>query len=64
VDTINVEVWEMLAPGENCDSGLVYLEGEQLNVYNFDEGAYFVHVEQPDGSLLTDSLAVIPTGNR
>ncbi len=64
VDTINVEVWGVLAPGENCDSGLVYLEGEQLNIYNFDEGTYFVHVKQPDGSLLTDSLAVVPEEGR
>ena len=64
MDTIKVEVWGMLAPGENCDSVMVYLEGEQLNVYNFDEGTYFVHVKQPDGSLLTDSLAVVPTGDR
>ncbi|MBE9512060.1 MAG: hypothetical protein IMY71_14420 [Bacteroidetes bacterium] len=63
-DTINVEVWGKLAPGENCDSGLVYLEGEQLNIINFDEGTYFVHVKQPDGSLLTDSLAVIPVVSR
>lgn len=63
-DTINIEVWGKLAPGENCDSGLVYLEGEQLNIVNFDEGTYFVHVYQPDGSLLTDSLAVIPAGDR
>ena len=64
VDTIDVEVWGKLAPGENCDSGLVYLGGEQLNIINFDEGIYFVHVYQPDGSLLTDSLAVIPTVSR
>jgi len=62
VDTINVEVWGKLAPGENCDSGLVYLEGEQLNIINFDEGIFFVHVKQPDGSLLTDSLTVVPSG--
>ena len=64
VDTINVEVWGKLVPGENCDSVMVYLEGEQLNIINFDEGTYFVHVKQPDGSLLTDSLAVVPTGDR
>lgn len=63
-DTINVEVWGKLAPGENCTSVMVYLEGEQLNIINFDEGTYFVHVYQPDGSLLTDSLAVIPAGDR
>ncbi len=64
IDTLIVEVLGMLAPGENCDSVMVYLEGEQLNVYNFDEGTYFVHVKQPDGSLLTDSLTVVPTGDR
>ena len=64
VDTIKVEVLGMLAPGENCDSVLVYLEGKQLIYVNFDEGTYFVHVRQPDGSLLTDSLAVIPAGDR
>ena len=64
VDTINIEVWGMLAPGENCDSGLVYLEGEQLNIINFYEGTYFVHVYQPDGSLLTDSLTVVLPGDR
>ena len=64
VDTINVEVWGKLAPGENCDSVMVYLEGEQLIIINFDEGIYFVHVKQPDGSLLTDSLTVVPTGDR
>ena len=63
-DTINVEVWGKLVPGENCDSGLVYLEGEQLNIINFDEGTYFVHVYQPDGSLLIDSLTVVPTGDK
>ena len=62
MDTINIEVWGMLAPGENCDSGLVYLEGEQLNVYDFYEGTYFMHVYQPDGSLLTDSLTVVLPG--
>jgi len=64
VDTIKVEVLGKLLPGENCDSVMVYLEGEQLNIINFDEGTYFVHVKQPDGSLLTDSLAVVPTGDR
>ena len=64
VDTIKVEVLGKLLPGENCDSVMVYLEGKQLNVYNFNEGTYFVHVRQPDGSLLTDSLAVVPTGDR
>ena len=64
VDTIDVEVWGKLAPGENCDSGLVYLEGEQLNILNFDEGIYFVHVYQPSGSLLTDSLTVVPAGDK
>jgi len=64
VDTIKVEVLGKLLPGENCDSVMVYLEGEQLNIINFDEGTYFVHVKQPDGSLLTDSLAVIPAGDR
>ncbi len=64
VDTINVEVWGKLAPGENCDSVIVYLDGEQLKILNFDEGTYFVHVKQPDGSLLIDSLAVVPTGDR
>ena len=64
VDTIKVEVLGKLLPGENCDSVMVYLEGEQLNILNFDEGTYFVHVKQPDGSLLTDSLAVIPAGDR
>ena len=64
VDTIDVEVWGKLAPGENCDSGLVYLEGEQLNIIYFDEGTYFVNVKQPDGSLLIDSLAVVPTGDK
>ena len=64
VDTIDVEVWGMLAPGENCDSVLVCLEGEQLNIIDFVEGTYFVHVKQPDGSLLIDSLAVVPTGDK
>ena len=64
VDTINVEVWGKLAPGENCDSVMVYLEGEQLDIINFDEGTYFLHVKQPDGSLLTDSLAVVLPGDR
>ena len=64
VDTIDVEVWGKLAPGENCDSVLVYLEGEQLKIINFDEGTYFVHVKQPGGGLLTDSLTVVPTGDR
>ena len=64
VDTINIEVWGMLTPGENCDSVLVCLEGEQLNIINFVEGTYFVHVKQPDGSLLIDSLAVVPTGDK
>ena len=63
-DTINVEVWGKLVPGENCDSGLVYLDGEILNIINFGEGIYFVHVYQPDGSLLADSLFVIPPGDR
>ena len=63
-DTINVEVWGKLAPGENCDSGLVYLEDEQLYVINFDEGFYFVHVYQPDGSILIDSLTIIPIVSR
>ena len=63
-DTINVEVWGMLEPGENCDSGLVYLDGEKLNIINFAEGIYFVHVYQPDGSLLADSLIVIPSLDR
>ncbi|NQU81877.1 MAG: hypothetical protein HQ543_10195 [Bacteroidetes bacterium] len=63
-DTIDVEVWGKLAPGDNCDSVLVYLEGEQLNIINFVEGTYFVHVKQPDGSLLIDSLAVVPTGDK
>ena len=62
VDTINVEVWGKLAPGENCDSVIVYLEGEQLKIINFDEGTYFVHVKQPGGGLLTDSLTVVPSG--
>lgn len=61
-DTINVEVWGKLAPGENCDSVIVYLEGEQLKIINFDEGTYFVHVKQPGGGLLTDSLTVVPAG--
>jgi len=64
VDTIDVEVWGKLAPGDDCTSVMVYLEGEQLNIINFDEGTYFVHIKQPDGSLLTDSLAVIPTVSR
>ncbi|MCK4700212.1 MAG: hypothetical protein KAT38_07750 [Bacteroidales bacterium] len=63
-DTINIEVWGKLAPGENCDSGLVYLEGEQLNIVNFDEGTFFVHVYQPNGGLLTDSLSVVPAGDK
>ena len=62
VDTINIEVWGMLTPGENCDSGLVYLEDEQLKIINFYEGTYFVHVKQPDGGLLTDSLTVVLPG--
>jgi hypothetical protein len=61
-DTINIEVWGKLAPGENCTSVMVYLEGEQLNILNFDEGTYFVHVKQPGGGLLTDSLTVVPSG--
>lgn len=61
-DTINVEVWGKLAPGENCTSVMVYLEGEQLKIINFDEGTYFVHVKQPGGGLLTDSLTVVPSG--
>ncbi len=64
VDTINIEVWGMLAPGENCDSGLVCLEGEKLNIINFYQGTYFVHVKQPDGSLLTDSLSVVLPGDK
>ena len=63
-DTINIEVWGKLAPGENCDSGLVYLEGEQLNIVNFNEGTYFVHVYQPNEGLLTDSLTVVPAGDK
>ena len=61
-DTINVEVWGKLAPAENCISDTIYLEGEQLQVFNIYEGTYFVHVRQPDGSLLTDSLTVVPVG--
>ena len=63
-DTIDIEVWAQLAPGENCASVMVYLEGEQLNIINFDEGTFFVHVRQPGGGLLTDSLTVIPAGYR
>lgn len=63
-DTIYVEVWGILSPGNNCAAVMVYLEGEQLHILNFDEGTYFVHIKQPDGSLLTDSIAVIPEGYR
>ena len=63
-DTLDIEVWGKLAPGEDCASVMVYLEGEQLNVINFDEGTFFVHVRQPGGGLLIDSLIVIPAGNK
>ena len=63
-DTIKIEVWGVLAPDEHCTDVIVTLEGEQLNVFNFDEGTYFVHVIQPDASLLTDSLTVISAVSR
>lgn len=63
-DTINVEVWGVLYPGDNCTTQMVYLEGEKLNIFNFDEGDYAIKINQPDGSLLTDSLTVISTVNR
>ncbi len=64
LDTIDVEVWGKQAPVENCTSDTIYLEGEQLQVFNFFEGTYFVHVKQPDGSILTDSLTVVPVGDK
>lgn len=64
INTINIEVWGVLYPGDNCTTQMIYLEGEELNIYNFDEGDYAIKINQPDGSMLTDSLTVISTGNR